>query len=98
MRRKYLIDKKYLESSINEINIKDRLIVLDPKNFREEYRKPKNLICRVFDGAGCRWESYGTAILVESIYDSEKFRDDRLNVISVIKKDFENEVIEKYCR
>lgn len=96
-KKKYVIDKKYLEPEIDFLDFKGRLVIFDPSHFREQFKEPKYLICRAYDGAGCRYTSIGTALYVENIFDKEKYRDSRWNILNVVKVECEQEVIDKYC-
>lgn len=95
-KKRYVIDKKYLETEIDFLDFKDRLIIFDPSIYKEEFREPKYLICRAYDGAGCRYTSIGTGIYVENIFDKEKYKGSRWNVLNVVKVECEQEVIDKY--
>ena len=94
--KKYLIDKKYFEDTVD--NFEGKLIMLKDDTYKAEYREPKYLLVLATGGFGCDSEKVGRAVYYKCIYDGENACTDRGQVFGVIKDEYKNEVIEKYCK
>ena len=94
--KKYLIDRKYFEDDI--LDFEGKLVMLREDTYKEEYRKPKYLLVLATGGFGCYAEKIGRAVYYRCIYDGEHARTDRGQVFGVIKDEYKDEVIEKYCK
>lgn len=93
----YLVDSKYLER-VDMVDLEGRVILLYPSTYKVDYRSAKYLLVRATGGFGCSPTASGRAVYYTSLSDEDKGVAYRQDVQMVIKREFEDEVVERYCK
>lgn len=82
-----LFSREHCFEKVNDI-FEDRVIVLSPNALKEEYWTPENQLWLATGGFGCYPDKSGRAVYATSLFDGEKTRWNREDVIGAIKEEY----------
>lgn len=70
------------------VDMEGKVIVLNHMSMKEEYWKPEYQLCLATGGFGCRPTASGRAVYATCLYDGDKARWNRENVLGVLKDEY----------
>ena len=70
------------------VDMEGKVIVLNHMSMKEEYWKPEYQLCLATGGFGCRPPASGRAVYATCLYDGDKARWNRENVLGVLKDEY----------
>jgi len=70
------------------LNYEKQVVVISPQSLKEEYWKPEFQLWYANHGNGCNPNGIGTGVFATCLYDGDKNKWARANVVGVIKDEF----------